>query len=293
MIGWLGLIGRMLGFALEKLTGKVIDLGFDDRRRAARKLTSLHQAVSDLEVLTKEIIVELESISLQEDKSVEIEWLRNVATAVDETSQRFLETTVGLRDVLKIFDPILASTISDLEAHKFSFLILASDGFKLVDQNESCDEIVYTFPSERLDTLDLEEPYRWYKENYPLDSTKSLEWPPCVIHGFVEDEDVVQGRICIRDPHSMSRLAVLLKKHVDALSAARRGLGDFLRQNFKIEDLLAVQSPRKQFDRIHALNRMSDSVAIAYTRWFAGKPTRRSLNPRENQNEEAKGTKED
>src|SRR6266481_1741235 len=117
MIGWINLLGRMVVFVVEKLATKKIDLLLDERRKAARQFLRLYHALADLEILTAELIVELRAMVDENDSGVSKEWLTNVATAVDETSQRFLEATLGLHDVLEIFDPALAATVSGLEAH--------------------------------------------------------------------------------------------------------------------------------------------------------------------------------
>lgn len=77
----------------------------------------------------------------------------------------------------------------------------------------------------------------------------------------------------------MSRLAELIEKHIESLTAARVKLAGFLSQNFKIEDLLAVQEPITKFDRNHASLRMSDAIRVSYLRFFAGKPIRKIRAP--------------
>jgi hypothetical protein len=73
----------------------------------------------------------------------------------------------------------------------------------------------------------------------------------------------------------MNCLADLLDHHLLSLTAARESLAEFLRTNFRFEDLLALKRPVSEFDRIHAMHRMSDSVGIPYVRMFAGKPPRK------------------
>jgi len=265
----------MISFVVEKLAGKKIELLLDERRKAARQFLRLYHALADLEVLTKELIVELHAMIKEDNPEVSREWLSNVTIAVDETSQRFLEASLGLRDVLEVFDPILAATVSELEAHKFSFLIIASHGFEPLHPENDNHGVKYTYGGARLQEIDLNEQYRWYEANYPMASTKSLEWPGWVIHGFVEEGDIKEDRLVLREPESMQRLAALLEQHVTVLSDARAGLANLLRDRFNLEDLLAICEPVTQFDRIHAMHRMSSAVAIPYTRFFAGKPTRR------------------
>ncbi|MGC2530360.1 MAG: hypothetical protein WA639_21645 [Candidatus Acidiferrum sp.] len=270
MVGWIEYIGRLINFAVQKIAGNKIDLSMDDRRRAARKFLTLYHAVSDLEVLSQEVMIELRAMTQEEDPAISREWLRETSNTIDETSQRFLEATHGLFETLKIFDPILASTVSGLEASKFSFLLVAVHGFERTgDDNEV---IQYTQPSDEANSFDLAENYKWYAEN----DTRSgpIEWPERVALSFVDMDDTKSDRLNLRDPASMTRLADLIELHIQSLSAARESLAKFLRENFKFEDVLALQRPISQFDRTHVMHRMSDSVGIPYMRMFAGKPMR-------------------
>ncbi len=275
MIGWLGFLAKMLTFTLEKITGKVIDLQMDDRRRAARRFMAVYHVLSDLEVLAKEVIVELKYIVATNDPSIQRDWLREISVAVDETSQRFLEATLGLGEVLRIFDSVLASTVSALEAGKFSFLILAAHGFELEGKDANSEGIKYTYPKPDLESLDLQQYYRWYEEHYPLDATDSLEWPEWVICGYVQEDDVCEDRVVLREPKSADRLLSLLTEHLAKIGVAREQLGEFLRKHFTSQDLLAMRSPVQQFDRLHVMYRMSDAVGTTYTRFFASRPARR------------------
>ena len=271
MVGWMEYIGRLLSFAIEKISGKRIDLAMDDRRVASRRLLALYHAVSDLELLAQELVVELRAMSQERDPTVSRDWLRETSDTIDETSQRFLEATHGLFETLKIFDPVIASTVSGLEATKFSFLMLAVHGF---ERSGDVGEVVeYTQPSERANSLDLTENYKWYSEHDV--GSGPIEWPDRVALSFIDEDDVQTDRVNLRDPASMERLADVIERHLQSLSAARQSLAKFLSDNFKFEDLLALQRPISRFDRNHVMLRMSDSVGIAYTRMFAGKPMRK------------------
>lgn len=274
MVGWIDLIGRFISFMLEKLAGRKIDLSFDERRKAARQFLRLYHAVSDLEVVTKELIVELRDMAEANDPTVPAEWLREVSIAVDETSQRFLEATQGLCEVLEIFDPVLALSVGSLEAHKFSFLLMAAQGFEPVERGEAM-EVKYTQPGRQESELDLAKTYEWYAERYPLDVSKPLEWPDEVLLSFLSDDGLQHDRLTLSQPESMIRLANLLDKHLRSLSTAREGLAALLRARFNLEDLLAVQEPVNTFDRTHVMYRMSDAVRVPYVRLFAGKPPHR------------------
>ena len=275
MLGWVEYIGRILSFTIEKVAGKKIDLTLDDRRRAARKFLCLYHAVSDLESLSKEVAVELRAMIHENDPTVSREWLRDISTAIDETSQRFLEATQGLLETLKIFDPTLARTVSGLEAHKFSFLLIAAHGFEPIRDKNEITEIEYTQPSDEANALDLTENYNWYATHDLTDPSQPVEWPSGVAQGFVDETDTKSDRVNLRDAESMNRLANLLDHHVQSLSTARESLAKFLQGNFRFEDLLALQQPISQFDRIHTMKRMSASVGIPYVRMFAGKPPRK------------------
>jgi hypothetical protein len=279
MVGWTGVIGKIINFVLEKIAGKKLDLLLDDRRRAARQLYQLYLALSDLEVLCQELIVELREMTKVSDPEVSAEWLRDISIAIDETSERFLEATQGLTGVLSIFDPVLAQAVSGLEANKFSFLLVAANGFEPQLENGQIRAVKYTSPGSREDELDLASTYQWYADHQPIDYSRPVEWPNDVLMNFAEEGGLEEGRLTLVEPESLKQLADLIKKHVKSLSAARDGLASFFRQNFKIEDLLAVQEPITKFDRIHSMNRMSDAVHVSYLRYFAGKPIRKIRPP--------------
>lgn len=203
MLGWIALIGRTISFALEKLASKAIDLTTDQRRKSARQFLALYQAVEDLEVLSKEVMVELRDMNQMADPSLAREWLRDVSIAVDETSQRFFESTRGLRTVLEIFDPVLATTIGTLEADKFSFLLVAARGFQGLGNRES-PEIKYTYPSQKGVHLDLDQAYQWHADRYPLDPTQPAEWPDDVLSSFVTaNPNIESDRLVLSEPDSM------------------------------------------------------------------------------------------
>src|ERR1700720_4870779 len=218
MVGWIEFIGRILSFTIEKIAGKKVDLTLDDRRKAARKFLYLYYAISDLEILSKEVAIELRAMIQEKDPTVSRDWLSDIAAAIDETSQRFLEATQGLMEILRIFDPVLADTVSTLEAHKFSFLLIAARGFEPVRDKNEITEIEYTQPNDQLSSLDLMENYNWYAAHYPLDYSKPIEWPSGVMLSFVADENIRSERLNLRDAESMNRLADLLEHHVRSLS---------------------------------------------------------------------------
>ena len=163
----------------------------DDRRKAARQLMGLF-CICDLEVLCKELIVELCEMTESVDPSVLAEWLSNISIAVDETSERFLEATQGLIDVLTIFDPVLAQAVSGLEPHKFSFLLIAANGFQPQLEN-GAQAVKYTSPGPREDELDLAKTYQWYADHTPLDYSAPIEWPNDVLMNFVDESDLRGG----------------------------------------------------------------------------------------------------
>lgn len=287
MITWSDLIARLINFMLEKVLGKQIELTMDDRRKAARQFLSLYHSVSDLEVLSKEIVAEMRYMSTANDPTIISEWLDNISCTVDETSQRFLESTQGLRSVLQIFDPVLADTLSALEANKFSFLLEAATGFKAHKDKES-QEIEYTYPVVKPGEEVLVQSYEWHSNHFPIDTTRPIEWPDGVLLNFVDPDDVKTGRVRLKDPDSVLQFANLLEQHAQCLADARTALADFLRQRFNIEDLLALKMPATTFDRIHAMHRTSDAVGISYLRWFGGQPIRKFPIPSQVNEEEKK-----
>ena len=276
MIMWLGLVAKFLNFVAEKTAGRVIDAAADPKRKAVRTLLGFYHCLDDLEALSREILVELRYLRDQVNAELRAEWIAQTALAVDQTSQRFVESTLGLGDALEIFDPVLAATVGDLEAHKFSFLLTASAGFTAEPKKGTPEGIRYTRPAQSLLDVPLDQRYDWYKSNWPLDARGSLDWPDWTTFGLIRGaEDVVKERLRLEDPQSVNALLEVLESHANHLQEARRRLGDLLRSNFTLEDLLAARTPRQQFDRNHVMQRQGDALGVPYTRFFMGKPASR------------------
>src|SRR5437899_12917891 len=49
VIGWLGFIGKLMQFCVEKIVGKRIDLRLDEKKRAATSFIRLYNSLQDLE----------------------------------------------------------------------------------------------------------------------------------------------------------------------------------------------------------------------------------------------------
>lgn len=278
MIGWSGLIGQLVQYILSKISGKEVDMTAENRRRASRTFLGFYQTLSDLESVVQDTLFVLEKWGEIGEPRARKEWLADLGFAIDETSQRFLESTLGIQEVLEIFDPVLAHTVSDIEAHKGSFLLLASDGFK-IPPNSPGDEAIYTVPNVGGQSPDLEERYTWYQEHYPLDFAKSVEWPAWVTFGYIQDieSEVSKETLFINDQTSREHLVQLLKSHQVTLAKARTGLGYFIRRHFTVDDLLAVREPVKTLDPLRRMHRTSEIAAAPYTRFFSGRPIRRKF----------------
>ncbi|HMJ54624.1 MAG TPA: hypothetical protein VK540_21230 [Polyangiaceae bacterium] len=270
MVGWFGLVSKLLDFTLDKLVGKKLELAMDDKRKAARVFLGMYHALRDLEVLSMEILSEIEVMIREDDPSVSAEWLRNVSLALEGRSELFLDSSYGIRDVLSVIDPALANAVAELEAGKSSFLIMASHGIEPEFEENMVTAVKYTYPKAGVDDFDLEAHYKWYAEHYPLSNSSPVNWPSWALHGFIQRDEVCEDRLVLRDPHSMQRFAALVQHQLRSLSATRDALGAFISERFTLEDLLAVGKVVSAYDPVHSTVRMSEATSIAPGRWRTG-----------------------
>jgi hypothetical protein len=247
MIVWLGLIGNMIKFMVEKLASKRIDLAMDQKRKAGRIFVRVHEILERLCELSQELS---ENIDQPTVNGLHREaWLFNVDEEITLLSNEFLHLTDQFHDVLRIFDPNLSKTLSGLVYYKFSMLVLASHSFKRLSREDNPSMMIeYVYPNADLLTIDFEEHYNWlaenpdYFKNNEFDG-EDLEWPNNVlvstfgIHESTQQDTVRSGSL-EEQAEDIRRLRALLQIHRSFLAEANKKLREFIVSNFSIADVL-------------------------------------------------------
>ena len=164
---------------------------------------------------------------------------------------------------------VLATTVA---THKMIFAVLPNpEGFA----------VHYSAPTERLMTADLEGIYERAQDLHARAQASGtlpwahgrFEWPHDMLLSVVED-NFVEGRMTDEDIAQARQLHEMLEKYTPFLPKARIEVEAFLRKHFSLEDLLYVNDPVKELNRLVASAERSDpssrSSVLEYRGYFKG-----------------------
>lgn len=241
MVTWGYLLAKMVITITTKLSIQKINSVFDEKKKAARAFMRLHYAIGELSSLTSRIHQEVGRAD-RDDGRVRGAWLHEIDQEISDISNDFFRISDKLQHVLEIYDPTLSQCVSHLYYSKFSLLVTASRCFNVKHHSYGdSEEIRFTFPDNKLLTLDFLEHYEWLKQNKSVDIF-NLDWPHSVLMGidyenFI-DKDVLPER---SDPQFEDKLIMfrtLLEMHKEQLDKANASLAEFIKKNFPLIDLL-------------------------------------------------------
>lgn len=248
MLIWQGVIGKMIGFMATKLAGKRIDLALDEKKKAARAFVKLYFAMEQLEEITSRLIEHLEEI--QKGKEIHIRGgaLFYISRMIDANTWVFLDSVEDLGRVIDLYDPVLSAELVQLSTYKASFLMHASETFKVEEGPTDHDVIVtYSRPADKFLTIDFEETYEWLKaRDHLYDVRDVFEWPQnFVVRYCIEEGDLETAVVRLDDTHAVMTFYEILKQHSAVLSAGKERLRSLIIGQFKPEDILYVSKGLK------------------------------------------------
>lgn len=240
MVTWAAFIAKMIELLVVKLVNKSIDYRLNDKKRAARTFFKLNQSLGELSKLTKRINNEIDDAT-RDGYRMEGAWLYEIDTEISELSNYFFRIVRELHEILEIYDPALAKSLNNLVCSKFSIMIYAIQGFSICEDEHKPNQINYSFPSEKLLSIDFFEHYDWISNNGVIDY-ENLEWPQSVLIGYAEDElketDFLPGKESEVYKEKLTKLQSILSVHESALSASNKLLSVFIEKNFSLTDVL-------------------------------------------------------
>lgn len=263
VIGWLGFIGRLMQFCVEKIVGKRIDLRLDERKRAATSFIRLYNSLQDLDSICAQFLGILEPVVNGSRKRLRNEWVRRLSEATDKASAEFLDAAKEMVGAIQIFDPTLALLLGQVQQSKFIYLSLSSGFDQLTspvelntDAGGRLESVRYSAPSDDLETIDFESLYqtmeRWgtrpfserdyevdFVEGKPVVGQVALEWPKDSLLNLL-DGKVVDRVLMPTDVGQITSLYELTQRHLSLLTQTRETLRSFISENFSIDDLLYV-----------------------------------------------------
>lgn len=243
MVTWGGLIAKMVELLISKVVGKRIDLAFDERKKAARTFLRLHHLLNELEGITREILSNIDNPN-RDYPRMRGAWIHEIDDRVANFSNDFFRLSDDLQMALSFFDPILEQALINLTYSKCSLLVSASHGWHSAAKDlPKSTEVAYTYPDERLMSIDFESHYRWLCENKEL-KLDSLDWPQSVLFGMERDDDMIRTDSIPSDPDGSRHIRIeelrrVLNFHLTLLTEANAALRAFIGKTFRIEDVLA------------------------------------------------------
>ena len=248
MITWIGLIGKILDFLLEKLLDKTVDWSLDKKKYACQSLVEFHDVLSELEILLADFLETFRPLYEGKKTVIYDYWLRKHSEKIATSTEAFIKCMDKVGRVLYFYDPALAALISNIGESKGRFLSI-SRSWKMMKFDvqwqtspESLNCVNYSIPSEKLNKQDFENAY---KECMSLPAnSRGLErlnrrWNRdtlfILLQDFVEQESFTKT-----DIEAAKNLYRRLSVHQQLIQGARLKLRDFISSQFSIEDLLAM-----------------------------------------------------
>jgi len=243
MLIWQGVIGKMIGFMTSKLIGKRIDLALDEKKKAARAFVKLYFAMEQLEEITSRLIEHLENVQSGNEIYIRGGALLYISQMIDANTWVFLDSVEDLRRVIGLYDPVLSAELVQLSTYKASFLMNASETFKVEeDPTNNHLFVTYSKPADKFLTIDFDETYEWLKAREDLYDVRDVfEWPQnFVVRYCIEEDDLETAVVKLDDTHAVMKFFEMLKQHSAVLSAGKERLRSLIISQFKAEDILFV-----------------------------------------------------
>jgi hypothetical protein len=248
MLIWQGVIGKMVGFMSTKLAGKWVDLKLDEKKRAARTFVKLYFAMEQLEEITTNIVKVLGEAEKGTQIDIHGGSLLYLSKEVDANTVMFLDSVADLGKVIELYDPVLAAELVQLSTYKASFLIHASETFRVESDPVDDDiSITYAKPAVKFLVIDFDKIYEWLRRRDHLyDVTDVFEWPEnFVVRYCIEEGDLETRVVRINDIPGIIKFRGMLEEHSTALSEGRERLRSLIGNHFKPEDILYVSKALK------------------------------------------------
>jgi hypothetical protein len=246
VLAWLGFVGRLVQFCVEKLIGRRIELALDQKKRAAAAFIRMYNSLQALELVCTQFLQGASPVVRGEQRRLRGAWFRSLSEQTDRASTDFLASAREVVGVLEIIDPALPLMLGQIRQGKFIFLALSS-GFDQMtyslDLNEDATAIknlTYTAPSEELEAFDLEGIYstaqKWgnrpfVERDWKVDEIDgelvvervATEWPKDALMNLLEGR-FVQRILPLKDVEQIKCLYSLMQQHLAILTRSRETL---------------------------------------------------------------------
>jgi len=249
MIGWIGFFGNLTEFLAKKLLDRQFNLALDERRIACRALVSFHNTLVELENATDQFLAKLEPIANGEKTILFPFWIRQIIDQMDEAIVKFKKIFPDIIPAMNILNPELAGLLTGIAVGKKGGLRkTTTSAFKAMEftvhwkGDNDYETIDITIP-----TADLVDT-NWERQLHIVTTrdkakyiTRNSEWPNDLLEHLVVNNS---RKLVIRatDVDKIIELYRILSDHLRLLKKARSLLAEFIKNNFKIEDILGANT---------------------------------------------------
>lgn len=226
-------IGKVVGFIVEKALSQIGKLSQDKRRKACRSLTKLYYSLQALDDVTESIFrtaSDFRSTKTGEAFAV-MNALNNHMHEVALASNMFIDLGHELHAGLELMDPALAACCDALYVSKFDFLHEMSDTVSW-DRSTTPGRIVVKMPKRTTNEDILNDKYteitaelKRDEKHYWADTWQEAGGPDQVV-------------LTWEDHEGAKAFLQRLSEHRKVLVEAKSKLRDLLRSSFNIEELL-------------------------------------------------------
>lgn len=248
MITWIGLVGKILDFLLEKLLDKTVDWSLDKKKYACQSLVEFHDVLCTLEILLEDFLTTFRPLYEGEKTVIYDYWLRKHSQEIAISTEKFIRCIDEVGRVLYFYDPALTALIANIGESKGRFLSTSRSwamikfDIQWKTSSSGFDCVSYSIPSESLSKQELERAYSDCKKlpinNHRLKRSKrswSNDTLFILLKDFLEQESFTKTDIeAVRDLYRR------LSTHQKLIHESRLRLRTFISSQFSIEDLLTI-----------------------------------------------------
>jgi hypothetical protein len=233
VITWVGFIGKLFEFALERIVGRKIDLGMDEKKQAARAFVRLYESMEVLEKSAGEFLVAIQPIVDGKKVRIYKAWMSRLPRDINQGSAEFLSVIQEVRRVVRFYDVDLAVFLSDILVNKVRISAFDSMKFQIDwDEEHHLRGLSYTIPSESLMRAELQ-PF------FPQKYGEIGMWPENNLVALFERQ-VNEGTVAVDDVPKIIWLHQKASEQLPLLTQARKHLGEFIKTNFTLTELIGT-----------------------------------------------------
>ena len=256
MVFWYGFIAKVVEFIATKIIGKQVDLLADDKRKACKIFFRLYEHLSILESISEDVLVILRPVAKEGKTLVYYHFWKGMSEKVAHSSNEFLDIIKELGLILRLYDSSLGLLLGRISHFKFMVRFMVSDAFnpeymkfKIKYNEAGCiDDVSWSQPIGDISLKEFDEKYKDIQEyrsnnktgfNFIELTNEEQKWPNDALIIILRNQFQEESLRPI-DVQQIQVLYDMVSEHIVSLKAARESLGNLIKSQFKIEDLLAV-----------------------------------------------------